>query len=101
MQQSAPLSMVTGVINNNNDVPLLDEEMATLVTPKVAKRQCLTNNDCGNAISKFSEKSSCFYNAFSSYFESKVKADNRSFLLQLEKGVVTQQQFEEMKASFL
>jgi len=36
---------------------------------------------------------------------SQAKADNRSFLLQLldklEKGVITQQQFEEMKASFL
>jgi hypothetical protein len=37
--------------------------------------------------------------------ESKAKADNHSFLLQLleklEKRVITWQQFEEMKASFL
>jgi len=46
-----------------------------------------------------------FYSAFSNYFENKTKADNCSFLLQLldklEKGVITQQQFEEMKSSFL
>jgi len=108
-QQSAPvrnpLSVVTGVINNTNDAPSLEEEMAAIVTPKVAKRQRLTNNDCGDAINKFAEKSSVFYSAFSNYFENKAKADNRSFLLQLldklEKGVITQQQFEEMKASFL
>jgi hypothetical protein len=89
-----PLSVVTGVINNTNDAPSLEEEM-----------ERLTNNDCGDAINKFAEKSSVFYSAFSSYFENKAKADNRSFLLQLldklEKGVITQQQFEEMKASFL
>ena len=50
--------MVTGVINNTNDFPSLEEEMAAIVTPKVAKRQCLTNSDCGNAINKFTEKSS-------------------------------------------
>ena len=108
-QQSAavrnPLSVLTGVVNNNNNVPTLDEEMATIVTPKVAKRQRLTNNDCGDAISKFAEKSSGFYSTFSSYVESKAKAENRSFLLQLldklEKGVITLQQFEELKASFV
>jgi hypothetical protein len=108
-QQSAPvrnpLSMVTGPINNTNDAPSLEEEMAAIATPKVAKRQCLTNSDCGNAINKFTEKSSVFYSAFSNYFESKAKADNCSFLLQLldklEKGVITQQQFEDMKSSFL
>jgi SET domain-containing protein len=97
--------VVTGLINNTNDAPSLEEEMAAIVTPKVAKRQCLTNNDCGDVINKFAEKSSVFYSAFSNYFENKAKADNRSFLLQLldklEKGVITQQQFEEMKASFL
>ena len=40
-QQSAtdqnPVSMVTGVINNNIEVPSLDEEMAATVTSKVAK----------------------------------------------------------------
>jgi hypothetical protein len=79
--------------------------MAAIVTPKVAKRQCLMNNDCSDAINKFAEKSSVFYSAFSNYFENKAKADNHSFLLQLldklERGVITQQQFEEMKASFL
>jgi len=96
MQQSAaiqdPLSVLTGVITNNNDVHSLDEEMAAIyVTPKVAKHQHLTNNYCGNSISKFTEKSSGFYSTFSSYVESKAKADNRSTLLQLldklEKGV--------------
>ncbi len=108
-QQSAPLrsplSMVTSVINNTNDSPSLEEEMAAIVTPKVAKRQCLTNNDCGNAINKFAEKSSVNYSAFSNYVENKAKADNCRFFLQLldklEKGVITQQQFEDMKASFL
>jgi hypothetical protein len=37
-------------------VPSLEEEMAAIVTPEVAKRQCLTNNDCGDAINKFAEK---------------------------------------------
>jgi hypothetical protein len=77
--------------------------MAAIVTLKVAKRQCLTDNDFGDAISKFAEKSSGFSNTFSSYFENKAKADNRSFLLQLldklEKGVISQQQFEEMLVS--
>jgi hypothetical protein len=63
------------------------------------------NNDCGDAINKFTEKSSVFYSAFSIYIENKAKADNRRFLLQLldklERDVITQQQFEEMKASFL
>jgi hypothetical protein len=97
--------VVTGVIKNTNDAPSLEEEMAAIVTPKVAKRQCLANNDCGDAINKFAEKSSVFYSAFSNYVENKAKADNHSFLLQrldkLEKGVITQQQFEDMKASFL
>ncbi len=98
MQQSAPvqnpLSMITGIINNTNEVPSLDEEMAANVTLKVAKRQHLNKNDCSNAINKFAEKSSGFYSTFSTYFENKAKADNRSFLLQLldklEKGVITQ-----------
>jgi hypothetical protein len=84
--------MVTSVINNTNEAPSLEEEMAAIVTPKVAKCQCLTNNDCGNAVNKFAEKSSVFYSAFLHYFENKAKADNRSFLLQLlnklEKGVI-------------
>jgi hypothetical protein len=71
----------TGVINNTNDAPSV--EMAAIVTPKVAKRQCLMNNDCGDAINKFAEKSSVFYSVFSNYFENKAKADNRSFLIQL------------------
>ena len=90
-QQSAPiqnpLSVVTSIIHNTNDAPSLEEEMAAIVTPKVAKCQCLTNNDCGNAINKFAEKSSVCYSAFLHYFENKAK---RSFLLQLlnklEKG---------------
>ncbi len=108
MQQSAavrnPLSVLTGVVNNNNNnnVPTLDEEMTdAIVTPKVAKHQRLTNNDCGDAISKFAEKSSGFYSTFFSYVENKAKAENRSFLLQLrdklEKGVITQQQFKEIR----
>jgi hypothetical protein len=52
--------MLTGVVNYNNGMSSVDEEMAVIVTPKVAKRQHLTNNDCGNAISKFAEKSSGF-----------------------------------------
>jgi hypothetical protein len=59
----------------------------------------------GNAINMFAEKSSMFYSAFSNYFENKAKADNCSFLLQLldklEKGIITQQQFKDMKTSFL
>jgi hypothetical protein len=98
-----PLSVLTGNIANN--VPALEEEMTAVVTPKMLKRQRLTNNDCGDAISKFAEKSAGFYSSFSSYVENRAKADNRSFLLQLldklERGVITQQQFEEMKASFL
>jgi len=97
-----PLSMVTSIINNTYDAPSLEEQMAAIVTPQVAKRQGLTNNDFGDAINKFTEKSSLFYSAFSNYFENKAKADNRSLLLQLldklEKGVITQQQFEEMKS---
>jgi len=57
--------------------------MAAIVTPEVAKRQCLMNNDCGDTINKFTEKTSVFYSAFSNYLENKAKADNRSFLLQL------------------
>jgi hypothetical protein len=100
-----PLSVVTGVANTTNDVPSLEEEMAAIVTPKVAKRQRLTNNDCGDAINKFAEKTAGFYNSFSTYVENKAKADSRSFLLQLldklERGVITQQQLDDLKASFL
>jgi len=74
-----PLRMVTSIINNTNDAPSLEAEMAAIVTPKVAKHQCLMNNDCSNAINKFAEKSSVFYSAFSNYFENKAKADNCSF----------------------
>jgi Tfp pilus assembly protein PilE len=46
-----------------------------------------------------------FYNSFSTYVENKAKADSRSFLLQLldklERGIITQQQFDDLKASFL
>jgi hypothetical protein len=77
MQPSAtirnPLSVVTGVVNNNKEVPSLDKDLAAIVTPKAAKRQYLINNDCGDAINKFAEKTSVYYSAFS----------NRSFLLQL------------------
>jgi hypothetical protein len=97
--------VVTGIINDNNEVPTLEEEMAAIVAPNIAKHQHLTKSDCGDAINKFAEKSTEFYSAFSSYFENKAKADNRSFLLQLEdkleKDVINQQHFEEMKASFL
>jgi hypothetical protein len=55
--------------------------MAAIVTPKVAKHQYLTNNDCRDTINKFAEKSSVFYSAFSNYFENKAKADSHSFLL--------------------
>jgi hypothetical protein len=81
------------------------DDCSTVVTPKMLKRQRLTNNNCGDAINKFAERTSGFYSSFSSYVESKAKADNCSFLLQLldklEKGVITQHQFEVMKASFL
>jgi hypothetical protein len=63
------------------------------------------NNDCSNAINKFADKTAGFYSSFSTYGENKAKADNRSFLLQLldklERGVITQQQFKEMKTLFL
>jgi hypothetical protein len=52
--------MVTSIINNTYDAPSLEEQMAAIVTPKVAKRQGLTNNDFGDAINKFTEKSSLF-----------------------------------------
>jgi hypothetical protein len=87
MQPSAtirnPLSVVTGVVNNNKEVPSLDKDLAAIVTPNVAKRQYLINNDCGDAINKFAEKTSVYYSAFSTYVKNKAKADNRSFLLQL------------------
>jgi hypothetical protein len=107
MQQSAtvrnPLSAVNGVINNNNNkVPFLDSEMAAIVTLKVAERRRLTNNNCGDAINKFTEKKNAFYSAFSFYVENRAKAYNRSFLLQLldklERGVITQQQYKGLKA---
>jgi hypothetical protein len=65
MQQSAtvrnPLSAVNGVINNNNNkVPFLDSEMAAIVTLKVAERRRLTNNNCGDAINKFTEQNLLF-----------------------------------------
>jgi hypothetical protein len=86
------LSALTG--NVMNSVPALEEEMTAVVTPKMLKRQHLTNNDCGNAIMKFAEKSAGFYSSFSSYVENRAKADKRSFLLQLldklERGVITQ-----------
>jgi hypothetical protein len=100
-----PLSMLMGNFATNNNVPSLEEEMTVIFTPKMLKRQHLMNNDCGNAKNKFRDKATGFYSSLSSYVESKAKADNCSFLLQLldklERGVITQQQFEEMKASFL
>jgi hypothetical protein len=69
----------TGVINNTNDAPSVEKEMAAIVTPKVAKRQCLMNNDCGDAINKFAEKSSVFYSVFSNYFENKQKLTTAAF----------------------
>jgi hypothetical protein len=94
-----PLSVLTGNIPNN--VPNLDEELALAITPRMAKRQRLTNNDCGDAIGKFVEKSGDLFATFSTFVENKAKADNRSLLLQLldklEKGIITQHQFEAMK----
>jgi hypothetical protein len=79
--------------------------VTAVVTPKLQKRQRLTNNDCGDAISKFAEQSASFYSTFSAFVENKAKADSRSFLIQLldklEKGVITQQQFNELKAAFV
>ena len=63
----------------------------------------LIYNDCGDAISKFVASSSELFGSFSTYVENKAKADNRIFLMQLldklEKGIITQQQFEVMKLS--
>jgi len=79
--------------------------MTAVVTPKMLKRQRLLNKNCGDAINKFTDKTVGFYSIFSTYVENKAKADNHSFLLQpldkLESGVITQQQFKEMQASFL
>jgi hypothetical protein len=80
----------------------LDDEVTAIVTSS-SKRQRLTNNDCGDAISKFVASSSELFGSFSTYVENKAKADNRTFLMQLldklEKGIITQQQFEVMKPS--
>ncbi len=99
------MRIITGIVLNNNNVPSLEEDMTAVVTPKMLMRQHLMNNDYGDAINKFAEKTAGFYSSFSSYIENKAKADNRSFLLQLldklERGVFTQEQFKEMKASFL
>ncbi len=108
-QQSAavknPLSMLTGNVATNNNAPSLEEEMTAVVTPKMLKRQHLMSNDCGNEVNKFVDKTVGFYSSFSTYVRNKAKANNCSFLLQLldklERGVITQQQFEEMKASCL
>ncbi len=105
-QQSAathnPLSVLTGAIANNN-VPNLDDEVTATVTGTSSKRQRLTNNDCGDAISKFVASSSDLFGSFSTYVENKAKADSRCFSIQLlnklEKGIITQQQFELMKPS--
>jgi len=35
------MRVVSGIINNINDAPSLEEEMAAIVTPKVAKRQSM------------------------------------------------------------
>ncbi len=57
-QQSAAVqncfSMLTGNDRNNN-ISSLEEEMTTVVTLKMPKRQHLMNNDCGDAINKFAE----------------------------------------------
>ncbi len=53
-----PLSALSGNIVNN--MSSLEEEMTAAVTPKMLKRQCLTIFDCGDAINKFTEKSSGF-----------------------------------------
>ena len=71
--------MLTG--NIVNIVPSLEEEMTAVVTLKMPKRQRLTNNDCGDAISKFAKKSAGFYSSFSTYVENRAKADNRSFAI--------------------
>jgi hypothetical protein len=89
------MGMLAGTVPNNNNVPNLEEGMTAVVTPKMLNRQCLTNNDCGDAINKFTDKSAGFHSSFSTYVENKAKADNRSFLLQLldklERGVINQQ----------
>jgi hypothetical protein len=69
-----PLSMLTGNVPNN--MPNFDEEVALAITPRVAKRQWLTNNDCGAAIGKFVEKSGNHFATFSTFVENKAKADN-------------------------
>jgi hypothetical protein len=93
--------VLTGAIPNNNE-PNLDDEVTAIVTSS-SKRQQLTNNDCGDAISKFVASSSELFGSFSTYVENKAKADNRIFLMQLldklEKGIITQQLFEVMKPS--
>ncbi len=61
--------MLMGSVTNNNNVPSLEEEMTAVVTLKMLKRQHLTNNDCGNASSKFAEKTAGFYSSFSTDVE--------------------------------
>jgi hypothetical protein len=68
-QQSAPvqnpLSVVTSITNNTYDAPFLQEEMATIVTPKVTKRQCLMNNDCSDGIYMFEQRKALGFTALS------------------------------------
>jgi hypothetical protein len=106
-QQSAAVQNTLSTLSGNltGNVPSLEEEMTAVVTPKMLKRQQLTNNDCGDALNKFAKKIAGFYSSFSTYVENRAKVDNRSFLLQLldklERGIITQQQYEDLKASFL
>jgi hypothetical protein len=104
-QSTAVRNSLSGLTGTKNNVPTLEDEMTAVVTPKMLKRQRLTNTDCGDAISKFADKTAGFYSSFSTYVENKAKADNSSFLFQLldklERGIITHNQFEEMKASFL
>jgi hypothetical protein len=51
-QQSAAIRNTLSVLSGNitGNVLSLEEEMTAVVTPKMLKRQLLTNNDCGDAI---------------------------------------------------
>jgi hypothetical protein len=71
--------MVTGVVNNNNEIPSLEEEMVTIAPPKVAKHQPLTKSDCGNAIDEFVEKSAVIYSASLLILRTKQKLTTAAF----------------------
>jgi hypothetical protein len=79
-----PLSVLTGVIDNSNNIPTLVRKITAIVDPKKLERQHLTKNNSGHAISKFANKIAGFYSSFFTYVENKAKADNHRFLLQLQ-----------------